>query len=446
MVATPSLSDTERFPMIDESGLAFLDALRQHPNGPLYNMACGDRLTKERVANVAAFERALLATPVTWERSAIPRWVLAYAEARLKDVPLFRKRGGSVDRFTEIPTMDRSDIAREPWSLVPDGAPLEDLIVYYTSGTTGKPMDVLSHPITAAKRLPIYRKALARFGASLEGGSARVAIAFIAAQQMTLTYPTLSTYLGGAAVVKVNLNPADWRKPEDRVTFLDDCDPEIYTGDPLSLLALSELPLKTRPKALISSAMTMLPSIRERIEKRFGAPVVDIYSTCESGPIGLAVEDGFEVLPHDLYVEIIRPDGSQCEAGERGEVTLTGGRNPYLPMLRFRTGDFAAMSFAGATPTIVGLEGRAPVQFRMTDGRLINNMDVTIALRPFPLAKFSVLQKRDGSLEVGIAGARFPFETLERALRVMFGEEQVIRISELPEGIDKVVPYRSEMM
>ena len=31
----------------------------------------------------------------------------------------------------------RSDIAREPWSLVPDSAPLDDLITYYTAGATG---------------------------------------------------------------------------------------------------------------------------------------------------------------------------------------------------------------------------------------------------------------------------------------------------------------------
>ncbi len=36
------------------------------------------------------------------------------------------------------------------------------------------------------------------------------------------------------------------------------------------------------------------------------------------------------LLAQDVYVEI---------PGERGEITLTGGRSPYLPLLRYRTSD-----------------------------------------------------------------------------------------------------------
>ena len=67
---------------------------------------------------------------------------------------------------------------------------------------------------------------------ALEGGPGRVAIALVCAQSFTYTYASISSYLGGAGFVKVNLNPLDWRDPADRAAFLDDCAPAIYSGDP----------------------------------------------------------------------------------------------------------------------------------------------------------------------------------------------------------------------
>jgi phenylacetate-CoA ligase len=52
--------------------------------------------------------------------------------------------------------------------------------------------------------------------------------------------------------VKINLDSSGWANPDDVVSFLDDCDPELYTGYPISLAALAELPLTTRPKAVLS--------------------------------------------------------------------------------------------------------------------------------------------------------------------------------------------------
>ena len=43
--------------------------------------------------------------------------------------------------FTALPTCERGDLNRDFVSFVPDGEPLDDLIVYETAGTTGHPVD-----------------------------------------------------------------------------------------------------------------------------------------------------------------------------------------------------------------------------------------------------------------------------------------------------------------
>ena len=436
MVAHSFLTDDERFPAIRDREL--LERLREHEHAPRFNLRCGDRLSAAGVEAVREYERGF--RWASWRAGEQPEWVQSYAEYLLRDVPLFRRRGGDARDFSSIPTTSREDVAREPWSLVPDSVPLDDLIVYYTSGASGSPMDVLAHPEFASKRLVLFRAAFREKGIELEGGSERVSIVFVCSQQTTLTYASLSSFLGGAGHVKVNLNPSEWRHPDDRQRYLDELDPEVYSGDPLSLADLAELPLKTRPKALVSSAMTLLPATRKRLEAYFGCPIFDFYSSCESGPIAVSTGGDFRVLPHDLYVEIVDREGRQVSAGERGEIALTGGRNPFLPLLRYRTGDFARMECRDGGVYLCGLEGRAPVVFQSVGGRKINNIDVTTALRACDLPQFAVHQNADLSLIVRLRDLARSQE-VATALRTVFGESQKIRFETIDPAAWKVTTY-----
>ena len=440
-----ALTDDERFPLLAESDRALLSRLREHPAAPRFTMRCGDRLTAAGLQKVAAFERELFATDARWQRGEVPEWVREFATRGIATVPFYRTLHRAGTPFEQLASVARTDVQRAPWAFVPDGEPLDDLINYYTSGTTGQRMDVLSHPTTASMRLPLFRKAIASHGLTLDGGADRVAILFVCSQSTTFTYATLSSYLGGAASVKINLNPADWNAADDRVRFLDDLEPELVTGDPTSFLHLAELPVRIRPKAFLSSAVALMPAVRKTIESRFGCPVLDLYSSCEIGPIGLSSGDAFAILPHDLYVEILRPDGSVAEENERGEIAVTGGRNPFLPLLRYRTGDWAAMSYASGAPRLVGFEGRAPVVFRGVDGRRVQNLDITIALRAFPLARYAVHQRANGSLLVRIDGSP-DLAALRAAFEALFGSGQRVDIEPLPRADDKLVTYSSDAL
>jgi len=196
---------------------------------------------------------------------------------------------------------------------------------------------------------------------------------------------------------------------------------------------------------MISSAMALLPALRARLEERFGCPVLDIYSTCESGPIALASGDRFRILPNDLFVEIVDPLGQPCRPGTRGEIALTGGRNPYFPMLRYRTGDTAVMEFDGDVPLLRDFEGRLPVVFLNAAGGTVNNLDVTTVLRPFALAQFSLHQNLDRSLSFLHRGGESEQPAIVAALRSLFGDDQNIDMGSIPDDRWKVVPYSSDL-
>ncbi|MBF0499989.1 MAG: hypothetical protein HQM09_07640 [Candidatus Riflebacteria bacterium] len=474
-----ALSDAERFPLLNEEGLKMLDRLRGHPCAPRFNHPCGDMLTQAGFEAVHTYETNLADAPRGWAEGSVPPWVSEFVEHCRREVPFYRRHfADSGTDFFRLPCCDRRDLKRKPEAFVTDGSRLDEMIVYWTTGTTGQALDIYSHPIISSMYLAALRHMLGQAGITLDGGAGRVSIANVSDQNTTFTYATIMTYLRQAGHVKVNLNTGDWNRQEDRAAFLDDCDPEIYTGDPIAFAALARLPLRTRPKALVSSAMTLLPAWKNALEERFECPVLDVYSMNESRFIAVAsadVKDAstvpvHEIVPHDVFVEIIDAAGDPVPSGARGEIAVTCGRNPYLPLIRYRTGDFASMRFSPveaegvASETvqstgfktvavktkveIVGLEGRAATLFFATDGRVINSINVTHSLGNFAFAQFALRQTADGSLSFKARGGEYDAEAVRKAILDQFGTSQMLTIGDLTDAETtggKIISYECEI-
>jgi phenylacetate-CoA ligase len=184
------------------------------------------------------------------------------------------------------------------------------------------------------------------------------------------------------------------------------------------------------------------------LQARFECPVVDVYSMNEAGPI--AVRDpaagGHVLLQPGMFVEILDPAGRPVPPGERGEVTLTGGFNAWLPLLRYRTGDYAALRFDGSVPVLGDLEGRPPVRYRTAQGGWINNIEITHALRVFAIPQYTVCQRGDGSIEVRLSAASGARERVREVLVALLGAGQRLSVEEVAAFDGKVVQYTSELV
>lgn len=437
--------EKQYFPNMSAHGRKMLKWLREHPHAPRYTAKSGNKLTDEGLRRVRAFEAELRASPAGWKPDTVPDWLDDFVKMCYRDVPFYRRRSARPSDFLSIAPTTRDDLARQIWAFVPDTLPSEGMIIYGTSSsTTGHPLIVPSHPEVGASYIPLLKKALAMHGAILKSRRGGVACIMIGYQRKCFTYASVTPDLDDAGFVKLNLHLDDWHHPDDRVKFINSCNPELITGDPISYAEFAKLPLKIRPRALLSTAMTLLSGLRRKIEERFNCPVLDIYSTNESGPIAAGDGEGHILLQHRLYVEILDRDGGQCPAGERGEITLTGGFNPYLPLLRYRTGDHASLAFRGTQPVLKELEGRPPVVFKSADGNWINNVDVTHVLQPFALPQFTLHQAPDNSLTFRFRRAPVSHEKVREALLSLFGEKQKLNIEEVDSFEDKVIQYTVE--
>ncbi len=423
--------------------LAFM---REHPAAPAYRNTSGNKLLAGEVEALRGFERRIAAAQPGWPNGALPAWLPAFVAKTYASVPHYRAMGSAPRRFEDIAPVHRGDLAADITQFVPDDAGVERMINFRTTGTTGHPLVIPSHPVVAGSYLAFHKRALRRFGIELRHGAGQVGVVLLGHQRKCFTYVSVTPTMGESGLAKVNLHVDDWAHPDDRGVYLDALAPEVIAGDPISFAELLTLSLSMRPRAILSVSMLLLPGMRERLEKRFDCPVLDIYSLNEVGPVGVfdAALGGHLLLQHQLYVEILDCEGCGVPEGERGEITVSGGFNFCLPLLRYRTGDHGSLVHTPEGLVIRGLSGRSPVRFRTPDGGWMNNIDVTHALHPLAIPHFGFHQRLDGSLLLRLTpGAMSLADDARRALAHLFGS-QAIDVEPLVDE-DKIIQYSSDL-
>jgi phenylacetate-CoA ligase len=442
-------------PCANAASRARIAALFSYAAAPRWTHAAGDRLTPDDVERLAGFAAELGSRRGRRGREPSDD-ILAWAESRIAQTPLFRRRIGAdfdpATRWTELPTTAREDIARRAEYLVPDDVPLERMIMYRTAGTTGHALLVPQDALAVSCYLPLITFALARYGVDTRFTPDDTACFLVGSQRQTVTYPTALAGWGGAGFAKLNLFPDEWPGLEARRDYFAHFAPRFFTGDPLSFADMLEAGIGGNPKALVTTAVAMSQNLKQRLEAAYGGPVIDWYSLTETGPLAYACRHGhgYHWLPHDIHLEAL--DASGQPTTERGEITVTGGRNPYLPLLRYRTGDWGRIDFEACPcgdpmPRLMELEGRAPVRFRNARGETVPAQDVATVLRRYPLVQSSFDQVASGACVLtyrALAGAAFSRADLEAELNALLG--QAIRLVEDPElgrrgPAEKVVPY-----
>lgn len=266
-----------------------------------------------------------------------------------------------------------------------------------------------------------------------------MALVNLVLQHQAFTYASVISGFDQATMARINLAEAEWPYPGARRDFLIAQDPQVITGDPSTLAELlaPDLVDAVRPLALFSGAMALSAPLRARLVAAFGCPVFDVYGLHETRPIGVRTDDGpFHILDRRLVVEILDDAGNPVPEGELGEIVVTTGENPLLPLVRYRTGDHARLIELDGRPALADLEGREHVRFRAADGSLVSSIDLTQQLQAHGALGWTVHQSADGRVTARIAQG--DLANITTALITLLGDrvtvEQVATLAELGPG------------
>lgn len=120
--------------------------------------------------------------------------------------------------------------------------------------------------------------------------------------------------------------------------------PTLIEGYPSAIQSLGQGLLRhgapSTLQAIITTAETVTPDIRNDIETSFQAPVFDYYSASEGAPfIQQCERGGLHMRPESGIFEVLDPNGEPVPPGTAGELVVTSFRQWKTPLIRYRTGD-----------------------------------------------------------------------------------------------------------
>jgi phenylacetate-coenzyme A ligase PaaK-like adenylate-forming protein len=214
--------------------------------------------------------------------------------------------------------------------------------------------------------------------------------------------------LGDSRYETLNIHPGKWPSTREPLEQLNALAPAVIHTVPSCLDVLlryhdehRDVP-RCRPQLIRCVAEPLLAHTRERVAAQFGCPVLSTYGLTEIG--GVIAEEctsarGFHVNQLDYFVEIIDRDGRVVPDGVTGEIVITNLYNRTVPIIRYRTGDFGALTRERCAcgrigARIVELVGRTIALFTLPDGTSYNPyFEFNEFFRAFPCSQFQLVQE-----------------------------------------------------
>ncbi len=350
----------------------------------------GEKSVTEKTNRVAAAEKLSVASVQTVQRQSLQR-MLQHAYHR---VPYYRdifKSMGLVDhygqvavqRFNEFPSLDKNVIRAQEWRVCADD--LSDRGWYFNTsgGSTGEPIRIVQD-----REYSQWSVAMQRFFARWSGYSS--------GEPRVLLWGSERDLFAGRENVKIHL--LRWLSNElwlntFRITpqLMHSYVRQLNAFKPVQILAYAESAYELArfiereglevyaPKSIMTSAGTLYPQMRAKIEQVFRAPVFNRYGSREVGDIAseCGQHRGLHICPLTHYVEILRTDGTAAAPGEVGEVVVTLLTNFSMPFIRYRIGDMASWAEAAcpcgcAWPMLKEVTGRVSDTFSTRDGSKVH--------------------------------------------------------------------------
>jgi phenylacetate-CoA ligase len=163
------------------------------------------------------------------------------------------------------------------------------------------------------------------------------------------------------------------------------------------------------PRAVLASSETVYAGQREYVERGLKTRFFSWYGHAEHLALGGECEHctDYHLFPSYGFCELLEEDGSrQTATGAEGEIVGTGFHNPAMPMIRYRTGDWAEFAGDGCAacgrqyPLIRNVRGHYYQDMIVgVDGRLISTTAINLHDDTFAhVRQYQFHQKEHGSV------------------------------------------------
>jgi phenylacetate-CoA ligase len=354
--------------------------------------------------DVMAIQQERLEDLLVYANGHVPFYSALFARAGLVADGRLR-----MDRFTDLPPLDKPTIRRNPESLRSDEAPALHARENRTSGSTGEPIVVLQ----ARDEVRVTGGAVIRLfyeWHDIRPGDREVKLWGSERDLFHAGGSSWETLRQWAAGVKT-LNAFQMTPDRMRgyIGTINTYRPRLLRGYSSNLFELARFAegekLAVRPPAaVISSAGTLYPHLREKVEEVYGAPVYNHYGSREMHSMAMEcpARAGLHVSAFTHLIEVLDETGRPCAPGVEGDLVITALLNRAMPLIRYRIGDRGSLSEAfcpcgRGLPLLARLSGRRVDCFWTRDGRMVPGEYfiylLAVHLVENPIEKYQVIQE-----------------------------------------------------
>jgi phenylacetate-CoA ligase len=205
----------------------------------------------------------------------------------------------------------------------------------------------------------------------------------------------------------------------------------------LAQFAISEHIAVTPQQAIMTSAGTLYPFMREKIEAVFHCKIFNRYGSREVGDIACecSAHAGLHVFPWGNYIEIVDDQGNPVPDGVEGNILVTNLNNFAMPLIRYAIGERGMLSLSNQCTCgrhgqiLERLSGRNVDVFRKRDGTIVDGEYFTHLLYFKDwVQKFQVVQKDYSSVLYKIQKTAYDYqpwelEEIQLKTRIVMGED-----------------------
>ena len=269
----------------------------------------------------------------------------------------FSDAGVEVDRLTlpedlaALPFTTKAELVADQTASPPWGTVLSEPLEHYTrynqtSSTTGQPLRWIDTPTTWQWMLECWKAVYRAAGVTARD---RVIFPFSFG-------PFLGFWTGFDAATQIGAHaiPAGGMTSGQRLALIAALAPTVMCCTPTYALRLLDVAREAGRRETLSDSPVRviivagepggsIPATRERIERGWGARVIDHHGLTEVGPISfecLQAPGFLHVNEREFIAEVIDPDTAAPVAdGVRGELAITNLGRTASPVIRYRTRD-----------------------------------------------------------------------------------------------------------
>jgi len=252
----------------------------------------------------------------------------------------------SLDEFVQIATIDRCVVdrhLRQMLSVAP-GHPLADY--GSTGGTGGKPLSLYMNANRSPTEYGYLIASWKRAGYELDMPMAVLRAHTVPIDRNGLFYeydPILRHHYYSS----FHMSDQNIARYLEHMATIGPCFLHVY---PSTVAALARFILRNDAQApkniegIIAESEIVYPEQRRMVEEVFGCRYFSCYGQSEKVVLAAGCEksDDYHVWPTYGYFELLDEEGNPVNTpGQRGEIVGTGFINTVMPLIRYRTGDWA---------------------------------------------------------------------------------------------------------